>query len=71
MEDLKVNVKKCEPEIADVMVPNCIYRCGCPEFAECGFFKKFCESVENKEELLDIHKRYELYNQMFYDRFKN
>lgn len=24
--------------IGEVLVPNCVYRCGCPEFKSCGFF---------------------------------
>ena len=71
MEDLKLHIAEVEPQIADVMVPNCVYRCGCPEFSQCGFFKKFCDSVEDKEELFDIQKRYDLYNKMFYEGKKN
>ena len=66
MEDLKSEISKIEPEIADVMVPNCVYRGGCPEFTQCGFWEKFVEKAENKEDLLDIHKRYDLYNKHFY-----
>lgn len=71
MEDLKLKIAETEPQIADVMVPNCIYRCGCPEFSQCGFFKKFCESIEDSEELTDIQKRYDKYNRMFYERKKD
>lgn len=64
-EDFKVTLKSIEPELADVLVPNCIYRCGCPEFSECGFFKLFLE--RNKDiNLTDIKKRYEAYNKEFY-----
>ena len=66
MEDLKREIHEVEPDIADVMVPNCVYRCGCPEFSQCGYFKKFCESVEDPSELLDIEKRYDIYNKQFY-----
>ncbi len=65
MEDLKVEISKTQPEIADVMVPNCVYRCGCPEFKCCGYWQKFVSTVENKEELFDIAKRYDLYNEYF------
>jgi len=51
-----------------VMVPNCVYRGGCPEFTQCGFWKKFVDSVDNKDDLLDINKRYEHYNRQFYNR---
>lgn len=65
MEDLKVEIAKEQPEIADVMVPNCVYRCGCPEFKCCGYWQKFVSTVENKDDLFDIDKRYELYNEYF------
>lgn len=65
MEDLKVEIAKEQPEIADVMVPNCVYRCGCPEFKCCGYWQRFVSTVENKEDLFDIDKRYELYNEYF------
>ncbi len=66
MEDLKTKIAKEEPEIAGVMVPNCIYRCGCPEFKSCGYWQRFVAGVEDKEELFDIKRRYELYNEYFY-----
>lgn len=57
-------------ELSDVMVPNCIYRCGCPEFKSCGYWAKFVEWAINHEytwsDLLNIHKRYEAYNR-YYD----
>lgn len=65
MEDLKLAIKQHEPELADVLVPNCIYRCGCSEFNSCGFWDKFKEKY-NKDELTDIIKRYKLYNNEFY-----
>ncbi len=68
MEDLKKSIAKEQPEIADVMVPNCVYRCGCPEFKACGFWQKFVDMAENKEDLLDIQKRYDMYNNMFNKR---
>lgn len=68
MEDLKKEIKKSEPEISDVMVPNCVYRGGCPEFNQCGFWSIFMEKAENKEDLLDIQKRYDLYNRYFAEK---
>lgn len=68
MENLKENIHDELPEVAGVMVPNCVYRGGCPEFTQCGFWKKFVDSVDNKDDLLDINKRYEHYNRQFYNR---
>ena len=44
--------------IADYMVPNCIYRCGCPEFKPCGFFADL--------RFRDIDDRYSTYNGYVY-----
>lgn len=64
-EDLKITISKSEPELANVLVPSCIYRGGCSEFEECGFWKRF-RSVIMENYLLDIEQRYKLYNQEFY-----
>lgn len=68
MENLKLEIADREPEIAGVMVPNCIYRGGCPEFTPCGLWSKFVEMTENKDDLLDIDRRYELYNRYFNEK---
>ena len=40
MEDLKVTIHdRVDENIANVLVPNCIYRCGCPELNGCRFLK--------------------------------
>ena len=75
-EDFKIALKEREPELADVLVPNCVYRCGCPEFKTCGYYKKFVNFVENDifvdldhetllERLTDIQTRYDFYNKYF------
>jgi len=69
MEDLKITLRETEPELADVLVPNCIYRCSCPEFEECGYFKHIKELL-TKDELIDIKLRYHLYNVYFYENNK-
>ena len=70
MEDLKAAIKECGQEnISNVMVPNCIYRMGCPEFKSCGHIDKFikwCFRNNKKINELDIQARYELYNEYFY-----
>jgi hypothetical protein len=30
-------VKRCEPELYSVCVPECVYRGFCPEFKSCGY----------------------------------
>ena len=70
-EDHKRELKKYEPELADVLVPNCVYRGGCPEIGGCGFWKKFVRwAIETdgwESNWSDIRERYALYNE-FFDR---
>ena len=66
-EDLKLAIHAIELELADVMVPNCIYRCGCPELnGGCGWFSQICKSHPDFASP-DIHKRYAAYNEWFYE----
>ena len=67
-EDLKATLKPLQPEISFVMVPNCIYRCGCPEIdGGCGWYQKTMERYQNLEiDSTDIQKRYYTYNELFY-----
>lgn len=73
-EDLKAALHEVQPELSDVLVPNCIYRCGCPEMKMCEkqVFVKFMRWVsygmdEGSPILLNIAKRYEAYNEWFYE----
>lgn len=64
-EDLKITVhKEVDPFIAHVMVPNCVYRAGCPELKPCGFYE---ELMEHYPELptMPIAERYACYNEYF------
>ena len=70
-EDFKYELSNSYPVEAMTLVPNCIYRCGCPEFESCGYFKKFKEYYEQTPrpeayDLFDIWSRYVVYNTMFY-----
>lgn len=62
--DFKLTLYETEPEIADVLVPNCVYRGGCPESPSCGYWKRL---TEKHPELLtdDIQLRYDVYNNIF------
>ena len=67
-EEFKLELHKIEPEWADVLVPNCIYRCGCPEFSMCQEklwvnFLKWCN--ENNKNINSIELRYDAYNEYF------
>ena len=67
-EDLKKSVGKVQPELADVLVPNCVYRCGCPEMVQCGFWTSFvmwCHGNDEPVMSASIQDRYDLYNRYF------
>lgn len=69
-EDFKNTYHETAPLEADVLVPNCIYRFGCPEFTSCNFIKNFINWAESKESNIDwtnIQKRYDLYNSYFFE----
>lgn len=65
MEDLKNAIHEVEPEIADVLVPNCVYRCGCPEPNGCKWFDRMAAKHLNIAST-DIQQRYDTYNEVFY-----
>ena len=63
-EDFKAALRETEPELSDVLVPNCVYRGGCPEMQSCGFWERFCTAEST------IQDRYDQYNALFYERRK-
>lgn len=65
MEDFKVAVHIIEPELSDVLVPNCVYRCGCPEMNNCGWYNSMVEKYPEIAST-DLQKRYDTYNEVFY-----
>ena len=64
-EDLKRAIHEVEPEISDVLTPNCVYRCGCPEMQSCGLFHRLCSSKDFVYS--DIQDRYRAYNEFFWE----
>lgn len=64
-EDLKETLRNVEPELSNVLVPNCVYRCGCPENGKCQFFKNIIKAHPEMAST-DIQKRYDAYNKIFY-----
>ena len=74
-EDFKAALRAVQPELSDVLVPNCVYRCGCPEMKSCGMwykFLRFCNPGEFViiEDLVRIEPRYENYNDWFYSEHR-
>jgi hypothetical protein len=67
MEDLKEAIHEVQPEIADVLVPNCVYRCGCPEPNGCQWFDYMASKHPNMTST-DIQQRYDTYNEVFYGK---
>lgn len=64
-EDLKETLRNVEPELSNVLVPNCVYRCGCPENGKCKLFKNLVK-INPEIASTDIQKRYDAYNKYFY-----
>jgi thymidylate synthase ThyX len=68
-EDFKVVLNEVYPELAGVLVPNCLYRCGCPEMEMCKqrYFEQFMKEAYGRiDNLTDIQYRYDIYNEWFY-----
>ena len=72
-EDFKIELHKTHPLESNVLVPNCIYRAGCPQFHCCGKITEFIKwAKDNNREInwLNIQSRYDLYNEWFYEIHK-
>ena len=65
-EDLNIALSAVQPEIAGVLVPNCVYRCGCPEMQPCGEWTAFVDWCMTETgtcaQTCSIQQRYDLYN---------
>ncbi len=64
-EDFKRTLHDVEPEISDVLVPNCVYRCGCPEMKPCRHWDELVKATGGEILTADIQQRYDLYNELF------
>lgn len=67
-KDLKESLREVEPELSDVLVPNCVYRCGCPENCDCRAYEKMVEHFPDMAST-DIQKRYDAYNKFYYGEY--
>ena len=61
-EDFKAELHDYEPELADTLVPNCVYRCGCPETKTCGWWDRMLQKTGGLLASTHIDERYELYS---------
>lgn len=68
-EDLKRTITEVEPEIGNVLVPNCCYRGGCPEIQTCGYFDMLCKQNDLIRST-NIQERYDAYNTIFQNEQK-
>lgn len=70
-EDFKAALHEIEPELSDVLVPNCIYRGGCPEMSVCpragGSYYGYLMGVYGLCGSHDIAARYKAYNAIFWE----
>ena len=64
-EDFKAELHDYEPELADTLVPNCVYRCGCPETKTCGWWDRMLQKTGGLLASTHIDERYETYNRLF------
>lgn len=66
-EDLKQAIHEIEPELSEVLVPNCVYRGGCPEMTPCDRWRQFVFWCLHEKEIqvpyCTIQARYDLYNE--------
>ena len=67
-EDFKIKLHETHPIEAEVLVPHCVYRGCCSEcFNGCGFWDRLTKDW-SKEDITDINKRYQKYNEWFYKK---
>lgn len=66
-EDFKAALHDYEPELADTLVPNCVYRGGCPEMHTCGWWDRMLRKTGGLLASTHIDERYELYNRLFHE----
>ena len=74
-ESLRDEIRKIDPDIASVLVPNCIYRCGCPERKSCGEWMRFAIWVNSQHIDItvlasSIQNRYDLYQRYITERMQ-
>lgn len=67
-EDFKRKLHETHPIEADVLVPHCVYRGCCSEcFNGCEFWDRLTKDW-SKEDITNINKRYQKYNEWFYNK---
>ena len=72
-ESLKAEIRQHDPHIAKVLVPNCVYRGGCPEQKSCREWHNFLiwvnsQHIDIVRNMESIALRYDLYQQYLEER---
>lgn len=64
-EYLKESIEGIDSLIARVLVPNCIYRCGCPEGRCNCLFSRFMDYCNKTKDInnMSLQERYDLYDE--------
>ena len=65
MGNLKIALHLVEPDLSNELVPECVFRCGCPYKDGCGWFDKIAEKHPGITNTC-ISARYAAYNEVFY-----
>ena len=65
MGNLKIALNLVERDLSDELVPECVFRCGCPYEDGCGWFDKAASNNPNITSTC-ISTRYAAYNEVFY-----
>ena len=65
MGNLKIALHLVEPDLSDELVPECVFRCGCPYKDGCGWFDKTAANHPNITSTC-ISTRYAAFNEVFY-----
>ena len=74
-ESLKAEIFQYDPHIAKVLVPNCVYRGGCPEPNCCKEWHRFLiwvnsQHIDIVRNMESIALRYDLYQQYLAEKEK-
>ena len=64
-ESLKIALHLVEPDLSDELVPECVFRFGCPYKDGCGWFDKIAANHQNITSTC-ISTRCKAYNEVFY-----
>lgn len=68
-EEMRKNHYELDKALSDQLVPECIYRCGCPDPGNCDYFNELID-IDPDCASPDISRRYNAYNKIFWAKRK-